>query len=71
VTLNLGGKKLCRQPLVDNDKENGKNEIFKGGFVFFLSLFFVKSSVPSRKVALLRAQESFLRKNSKKKGPKL
>lgn len=28
-------KYICRQPLVDNEKENGKKEIFKGGFVFF------------------------------------
>ena len=33
-------KYICRQPLVDNEKENRKKEIFKGGFVFFfLSLF--------------------------------
>lgn len=25
----------ARRPLVDNEKENGKKEIFKGGFVFF------------------------------------
>ena len=33
-------KYRCRQSLVDNEKENRKEEIFKGGFLFFsLSLF--------------------------------
>ena len=61
-------KYICRQPLVDKSKRKIARKRFSKVVLYsFLSLFFVNSSLPSRKVALLRVQESFLGKNSKKK----
>ena len=61
-------KYICRQPLVDKSKRKIARKRFSKVVLYsFLSLFFVNSSLPSRKVALLRVQEYFLGKNSKKK----